>query len=227
MTRATPAAFVFDAYGTLYDVQSVVARAEMLAPGRGAALGQLWRAKQLEYSWLSSLMISPAFAREDFSAITGRALDYAVEALGVGLSSDARERLLAAYLDLAPYPDARVVLERLAPRPRVILSNGTRSMLAALLDQSGLDDVIDSVLSVDAAGIYKPHPSVYRLAVDHLGVEPAAIVFVSANGWDAAGAKAFGFTTCWINRAKLPIERHAPAPDHVVDSLSGLLAQFA
>ncbi len=218
-----PSAFVFDAYGTLFDVQSISALAEEFAPRQGGILTQLWRTKQLEYSWLQSLMLSPTQAREDFSALTAHALDYALSQLTIALDADARARLLDGYRALAPYPDAAPALESLAPRPRWILSNGTRAMLDPLIAGSALAPHVDGVLSVDAAGVYKPSPRVYQLAVDRLRVVPADIGFVSSNGWDATGAKAFGFTTYWINRQGLPVERHGPPPDYVL----GSLAEFA
>ena len=218
-----PSAFVFDAYGTLFDVQSISALAEEFAPRQGGILTQLWRTKQLEYSWLQSLMLSPTQAREDFSALTAHALDYALSQLTIALDADPRARLLDGYRALAPYPDAAPALESLAPRPRWILSNGTRAMLDPLVARSPLAPHVDGVLSVDAAGVYKPSPRVYQLAVDHLRLAPADIGFVSSNGWDATGAKAFGFTTYWINRQGLPVERHGPPPDYVL----GSLAEFA
>jgi 2-haloacid dehalogenase len=221
---STPRAFVFDAYGTLFDVHSVVTLAEQLAPRQGAVLSQLWRARQLEYTWLASLMLSPTYAREDFSALTARALDYALSQLMIPLDAADRQRLLDAYRTLAPFPDAHDALAELAPRPRWILSNGTRAMLDPLVAASSLAPHLDGILSVDAAGIYKPSPRVYQLAVDQLALPAAEIAFVSSNGWDAAGAKAFGFTTFWINRYGLPVERHAPEPDYVVGSLGNLPA---
>ncbi len=217
---STPKAFVFDAYGTLYDVHSVVTLAEELAPRQGGVLSQLWRTKQLEYTWLSSLMRQPGYTRADFAALTGRALDYAVSQLTIPLGIEARRRLLDAYRALSPFPDAVDALALLAPRPRVILSNGTLAMLTPLVAGSALAPHIDDILSVDAAGVYKPAPEVYQLAVDHLQLPREDIAFVSSNGWDASGAKVFGFTTFWINRQGLPVERHAPEPDYVVGSLA-------
>src|SRR6266446_4397035 len=215
-------ALVFDAYGTLFDVQSVETTAGRLFPGHGAALSQLWRTKQLEYTWLQSLMLSVHQRREDFAAITAHALDYAVEKLGLSLAASARHRLLDAYLDLAAFPDAEPALARLAPLPRIVLSNGTREMLEPLAAATGLAQHLDAILSVDAAGIYKPSPRTYQLAVDYLKVLPIRIGFVSANAWDAVGAKAFGLTSFWINRHRAPLDRHGPKPDAVLDSLSEL-----
>jgi 2-haloacid dehalogenase len=215
-------ALVFDAYGTLFDVQSVAATADRLWPGHGDALARLWRSKQLEYTWLQSLMLSAVQRRDDFAALTAHALDYALEALGLTLAASDRHHLLDGYLDLAPFAEAEDVLARLAPLRRLILSNGTRQMLEPLAAATGLSRHLEAILSVDAVGIYKPSPRVYQLAVDHLGLAPARIGFVSSNGWDAAGAKAFGFTAIWVNRAGAPIERHGPKPDAILRSLTEL-----
>ena len=222
----TPRAFVFDAYGTLFDVHSAVTLAEEFAPRQGAVLSQLWRTKQLEYTWLTSLMRAPGVERADFATLTALALDYAVAQLMIPLGPDAKQRLLDAYTKLSPFPEAPDALALLAPLPRVILSNGTLGMLRPLVDDSPLAAHIDAILSVDAAGIFKPAPAVYQLAVDHLHLPRDEIGFVSSNGWDAAGAKAFGFTTFWINRHGLPVERHAPEPDYVVGSLANIPAMF-
>jgi len=224
--HSTPRAFVFDAYGTLFDVHSVVTLAEEIAPRQGAVLSQLWRTKQLEYTWLTSLMREPGVERADFAALTALALDYALAQLMIPLAADARRRLLDAYTTLSPFPEAADALALLAPMPRIILSNGTLGMLRPLVDGSPLASHIDAILSVDGAGIYKPAPAVYQLAVDHLRLARDEIGFVSSNGWDAAGAKAFGFTTFWINRHGLPVERHAPEPDYVVGSLANIPAMF-
>jgi 2-haloacid dehalogenase len=217
MTSRTPRfeALVFDAYGTLFDVQALAAQAEAMLPGHGVQLVNLWRSKQLEYTWLASLMER----HEDFAAITEKALDYALAALVLPLDADGRRVLAAAWRALPVFDDAAPALARLAPRPRWILSNGSEAMLAPLLAQSTIANAIDGVLSVDRAGIYKPSPRVYALACERLGLPPQAIGFVSANAWDAAGAKACGFVTFWINRHDLPAQRLGAAPDHVVGSL--------
>ena len=217
-------AMVFDAYGTLFDVQSVATLAERLFPGRGDALSRAWRAKQLEYTWLQSLMLSGTQPREDFAAITAHALDYAADALRLSLHPPERHDLLDAYLDLSPFPDAAPALAALAPLRRLILSNGTRGMLEPLAASTGLGRHLEAILSVDAAGIYKPSPRVYQLAVDHLELPPARIGFVSSNAWDVVGGKAFGFTALWVNRGGAPPERHGPRPDAVIGSLAELPA---
>ncbi len=218
-------ALVFDAYGTLFDVHSVVREAERLVPGHGAVLSQLWRTKQLEYTWLQSLMEKEP--REDFAAVTAHALDYALAALDLPLSPSDQRRLRDAYLTLQAFADVPPALAALAPRPRWILSNGTLPMLEPLVRSSGLDRDIAGVLSVDAAGIYKPSPRVYRLATERLQMAAPRIGFVSSNGWDATGAKACGFTTFWINRTGAPVERHGPAPDRIIASLAELPALLA
>jgi 2-haloacid dehalogenase len=217
-------ALVFDAYGTLFDVHSVEALAEQLFPAQGAALSQLWRTKQLEYTWLQSLMLGAHHRRDDFAAITAQALDFAGEKLQLPMAAVARHRLLDAYLTLAPFPDAAPALASLAPMPRIVLSNGTSGMLAPLAAATGMARHLDAILSVDAAGIYKPSPRVYRLAADHLGRQPSRIGFVSSNGWDVAGGKAFGFTAIWVNRAGAPVERLGPRPDAILNSLAELPA---
>jgi 2-haloacid dehalogenase len=219
-----PRAFVFDAYGTLFDVHSIAMLAETLVPTQGGVLSRIWRTKQLEYTWLSSLMISPTRPRADFAAITAQALEYAVAQLMAPLEAAGRQQLLDAYRHLAPFPDAHDALAALAPRPRWILSNGTLAMLEPLVRDSPLAAHIDGILSVDDAGIYKPSPRVYQLAVDRLRLAPADIAFVSSNGWDAAGAAAFGFRSVWINRQGDPVERHAPPPELIFGSLSHVTA---
>lgn len=217
-----PAAFVFDAYGTLFDVHSVTALAQRLAPGRGAELSRVWRAKQLEYTWLQSLMQGRGQVREDFERITAHALDYAIAALVLPLGAVDRQQLRDAYLTLAAFPDARPALAALAPKPRWILSNGTVTGLAPLVRHNGLEDVLDGVLSVDAVDVYKPAPRAYALAAERLDLPPARIGFVSSNCWDAIGARAFGFTTYWINRSGAPLDRHGPPPHHMLASLAEL-----
>ena len=215
-------ALVFDAYGTLFDVHSVAALAEQLRPGHGPALSLVWRAKQLEYTWLQSLMQTPTYRRDDFATLTRHALDYALDVLALQLAPAARQELVAAYLTLAIFPDVPAAMAALAPRPQLILSNGTLAMLEPLVRHAGLDRYLLAILSVDAADVYKPHPRVYQLALDRLRLPPARIGFVSSNGWDAIGAKAFGFTAFWINRTGAPVDRHGPVPDRIIATLGEL-----
>jgi len=195
-------ALVFDAYGTLFDVHSVVERCEVLWPGKGAALSQLWRAKQLEYTWLRSLM----GCYEDFETITADALGYACAALGLGYDQAVLATLMADYRQLAKFPEVEGVMPALAGRKRAILSNGSPAMLDAVVRNSGLANELDAVLSVDPLRCYKPDPRVYQLAVDALGIARERIGFVSSNCWDACGARSFGFHVFWINRGDAPMD---------------------
>ena len=212
-------AVVFDAYGTLFDVATAAERtADELGP-RWKTLADLWRARQLQYSWLRSLMGRHA----DFWEVTGDALDFALDELGL---SDAalRERLMALYRRLGAYPEARATLERLRSGGLrlAVLSNGAPDMLAAAAESAGLDAFLEASLSVEEVGVYKPHPSVYQLAVDRLGLPPAEMAFVSSNGWDAHGAAAFGLRVAWCNRAGQASERLPGAIAATVRSLSEL-----
>jgi len=215
-------AFVFDAYGTLFDVHSVAVLAESLWPGQGGAISQRWRAKQLEYSWLSSLMHAESGMDADFAQVTAQALDHALASLQLDVPPAARALLLDAYSRLEVFPDALACAQALAPRPRWILSNGSHAMLDPLVAQSPLAPHLDGVMTVEAARAFKPHPRVYRLAVDRLGVPAARIGFVSSNAWDAIGATSFGFTTFWINRGGVPVDRHGPPPHRVLRLLTEL-----
>ena len=210
-----PQALVFDAYGTLYDVHSVIQRCDRFWPGRGAALSQLWRTKQLEYTWQRSLMRRYA----PFSQVTREALAYACQALKLPLAPQQEDALMQQYLALAAYADVPDALASL-PGRKAILSNGSPDMLDPLVQHSGL--AFDAVLSVDAVKVFKPAPEVYQLAVDRLGVPKEAIGFVSSNCWDALGAKSFGFRVYWINRAGAPVDRLGFQPDGLLGSLGDL-----
>jgi len=214
---AAPRAFVFDAYGTLFDVHSIVdtARAITLDP---QALSLLWRQKQLEYTWLRSLMDR----YEDFWVVTGQALRYAMRRLGITATEAQVATLMDAYLTLLPFPEVPSALRALAGTPLAILSNGSPRMLESAVRSSGLDGVFAHVLSVDAVAMYKPSPRVYEMASRALGVEPGEILFVSSNGWDVAGASSFGFRTCWCNRANAPAEELEVTPDYEVDRLDAI-----
>lgn len=217
-------ACVFDAYGTLFDVSSV-ARLEGEALGdRQAALSELWRAKQLQYSWLRGL----GGRHADFWQVTGEALDFAMAS--VGLDDPAlRERLMSLYLRIQAYPEVRAALEALRARglKTAILSNGSPSMLDAAVRNAGLGQALDHVLSVEQVGVFKPHPSVYQLAVDTLGVPRERICFLSSNGWDAWSAKSFGFRALWCNRTGQQPETLPWAPDGELRDLSTLASLVA
>jgi 2-haloacid dehalogenase len=209
-------ALVFDAYGTLYDVHAVIRRCEEFWPGKGTALSQLWRAKQLEYTWQRSLMRRYA----PFSLVTREALEYACASLQLSLDDGKLDALMQEYRKLAMYPEVAQALAKLKVK-QAILSNGSPDMLDPLVRHSGLK--FDAVLSVDQVGIFKPAPEVYQLAVDRLGVAKERVGFVSSNCWDALGAKSFGLRVFWINRLKAPVDRLGLQPDAIVGSLNEVL----
>jgi len=211
-----PEAFVFDAYGTLYDVHSIAARCESNWPGKGAQLSLLWRSKQLEYTWQRSLMQRYA----PFSTVTREALAYSCEVLELELSVAQVEGLMAEYLNLSLYPDVVRTLQALNTR-KAILSNGSPDMLLPLVQNSGLE--LDAVISVDELRIFKPAPQVYALAVEKLHLDHSKIGFVSSNCWDAMGAKSYGFNVYWINRAGAPVDRLGFKPDRMLASLNEIL----
>lgn len=209
-------AVVYDAYGTLYDVHSVIQRCESLFPGKGAQLSQLWRTKQLEYTWQRSLMQRYV----PFSAVTRDALEYACQALGIAPATEALQTLMREYLALACFPDVRAALEKLGAMRQAILSNGSPDMLDPLVAHSGLR--FDAVLSVDAVKVYKPSPAVYQLVVEAFRVQAGEVAFVSSNCWDALGARHFGFQSYWINRMGTPVDRLGVEPAAMLRSLGDL-----
>ncbi|HUW80968.1 MAG TPA: haloacid dehalogenase type II [Acidocella sp.] len=212
-------AMVFDAYGTLFDVGSAVAACDDMAPPQRTALAALWRDKQLQYTWLRGLQKRHA----GFDQVTAEALDYALEATGLA-NPERRQRLLALYQTLTSYPEVPQALAALKARglATAILSNGTPDMLRAAVEHAGIGHLLDHVLSVEEVGVFKPAPEVYQLAVDRLGLRREEIGFVSANGWDAYAASAFGFQVVWCNRAGQPVERLPGVPRHVIHSLAEL-----
>jgi len=189
-------AVVFDAYGTLYDTQSVADVTEEAFPGYGDIITQVWRIKQLEYSWLRSLMRR----YQDFSVVTRDSLAYTLRILGLHYDEETFARIMEKYLDLALYPEAMAALDALKDRKLAILSNGSPDMLNALVKNTGLDRVLAATLSVDEHKVFKPSPEAYTLIEKKLGVKPANVLFVSSNPWDACGAKAFGLNVAWIER---------------------------
>ena len=218
---ATAQAFVFDAYGTLFDVHSVVNALQAVTP-EAEAVSQQWRQKQLEYSWLRALM----GRYMDFWTVTDEALRFALRRAGLHLHPDQRAALLNTYLRLSPYPEVPPMLEQLSPRPCAILSNGSPSMLTAVVASSGLNGRFTHLLSADHVKVYKPDPRVYALAPQALDLSKDAIVFVSSNAFDAMGAKAYGFQVVWVNRAHAPMDELNLAPDLVLTRLDELPAAF-
>ena len=211
--------FVFDAYGTLFDPHSIRTLADALFPGQGAALSQLWRAKQLEYSWLRTLM----HRYEDFWSVTRDALGFSCHSLQLPCNEKQRDSLLDAYLRLETFPEVKASLERLANRRLAVLSNGSPNMLRAVVDSNGLSNTFECVLSVDTLKFYKPHPAVYQQAADQLKVPKDAVGFVSSNFWDVAGAASFGFQTFWLNRAQLSADELGVTPTTTLQTLTDLV----
>jgi 2-haloacid dehalogenase len=212
-------ACVFDAYGTLFDVHSAVGKYRQRLGNMADQVSLLWRTKQLEYTWLRSLMGDHA----DFWQVTQDALDFAFDTHHLK-DPDLRNDLVEAYLHLDCYPEVRESLSTLKTRgfKLVILSNGTPAMLEAAVKNTGIEDLIEENFSVEEAGIFKPHPRVYKIAVDRLYLKPEQIVFQSSNAWDAAGASAFGFKVVWVNRFGQSAERLPGRPDFEIESLMEL-----
>lgn len=230
-TPRFPKAVIFDAYGTLFDVHSVVAAAEQMFPGHGDALSQLWRLKQIEYTQLRTLS-DPAGARyRPFWDVTLDALRYAARRLNLSLSGAGEKRLMDEYACLSAFPDVLPVLRRLrAPAADgtrmglAILSNGNPQMLDIAVKSAGMNGLFDHVLSVDSVRAYKPAAAAYALGATAFAAAPRDMVFVSSNGWDAAGAAWFGYTTFWINRQRLPAEELGVPPHGTGGGMAELAA---
>ncbi|GJE42126.1 haloacid dehalogenase type II [Methylobacterium soli] len=217
---AGKAAVVFDAYGTLFDVHAAVQRhADAVGPD-APRLSEIWRNKQLEYSWITSLM----GRYRSFWSMTEEALDYAL-ARHPRVDRALRDRLLDAYRDLAAYPEVPETLRRLRASGlrTAILSNGNAEMLARAVASAGLGDHLDAVLSVDAARVFKTAPAAYAIVLDHLELARADVLFCSSNRWDVAGAASYGFATAWLNRTGLPDEYAELPPDAVIGNLDALV----
>lgn len=214
--------YVFDAYGTLFDVHSAVGRHRDEVGARADQMSELWRVKQLEYTWIRSL----STAYRDFRACTADSLDF-VAALVGGLSGDLREKLLKAYEELDAYPDVVPTLTALREQGAkiAILSNGTPEMLASAVSSAGLADLLDAVLSVDEVGVFKTDPRTYGLVQAKFEFGPHEVSFQSSNRWDVAGASKFGFRAVWVNRAGRPDEYPDMPPETAVGSLSALLSE--
>lgn len=206
---------VFDVYGTLYDVFSVVKKCESLYPEKGEQISKLWRNKQLEYTWLRTLMNR----YENFWHITKDALYYALDSLALEYDSDKINGIMNSYLNLDPYPEVVEALQKFRPRKLAVLTNGNMDMLDQLVVRTGLDKFLEGILSADTIQLFKPKPEIYQLAVDFLGISKNEILFVSSNAWDIAGAKSFGFTVGWINRFNQPSEQLGVQADYVATNL--------
>jgi 2-haloacid dehalogenase len=212
-------ACVFDAYGTLFNVNSAAQQAQSMLHEKWQQLAEVWRMKQLQYAWLRSL----TGRHVDFWQLTGEALDFALDSLKLR-NAQLRDRLMQLYLQLTAYSEVENTLVHLKAGGLkcAILSNGSPKMLAAVVENAGLANLLDAVLSVEEVQVYKPHPAVYQLAVDRLSLKPSEICFVSSNGWDAYSAKAFGFHVIWCNRASDAPERIPQTPDAQIRTLSDL-----
>jgi 2-haloacid dehalogenase len=217
-------ACVFDAYGTILDFGSAAARCRDMLGEETERLTALWRDKQLQYTWLRAAQGRHA----DFWQVTGDALDFALDTLGRG-DTGLRDRLMQLYLALEPFPEVAAVLRQLrsAGFPTAILSNGTPEMLSAAIVNAGLGGLFEHVLSVEIVGAYKPHPQVYRLACDRLGMAADTIAFLSSNGWDAHAAAAFGMRAVWCNRSAQKRDRLPGSLEREIGSLAELPALVA
>lgn len=228
MSGTRTRAVVFDAYGTLFDVYSVGALAERLYPGQGAALSLLWRDKQIEYTRLISLSDpDPQGSRhyQTFWDITRAALRYALARLGLAQSASQEDALMAQYAELGAFPENLEVLQAMRERgmATAILSNGSVEILRSAVRSAGMDGWLDAVLSVDRVRQFKTTPASYQLVLDHFGLVPDEVLFVSSNGWDVMGATWFGFRTLWVNRQGLPPETLGPAPHFTGRDLRAVL----
>jgi len=213
--------YVFDAYGTLFDVHAAIARHRAAAGPDANRFSEIWRTKQLEYTWTLTL----AGRYSDFWTLTQQALDYTFERVPT-VDRALRGKLLEAYLKLDAFPDARQVLRDLKARGdrTAILSNGSPDMLTSVVESAGVKEHLDAVLSVDSVRMFKPRPEVYALVTDRFAVKPSEVTFVSSNRWDVMGAAAFGFRCVWVNRSGMPNEYAAFQPAAIVPNLSGLLS---
>ncbi|WP_323120736.1 haloacid dehalogenase type II [Burkholderia alba] len=224
----SPKAILFDAYGTLFDVHAVVAAAEQMFPGHGERLSQLWRRKQIEYTQLRTLADPAGAHYRPFWDITLDALRFAARSLGLALAATSEKRLMDEYACLSTYPDTVPILRKLrtlkAQPGLAILSNGDPKMLDIAVKSAGMSGLFDHVLSVDAVRAYKPSAAAYTLGTAAFGAAPRDIVFVSSNGWDAAGAGWFGYTTFWLNRTGTPFEELDAPPDGTGAGMADLFA---
>jgi 2-haloacid dehalogenase len=213
-------ACVFDAYGTLFDFNSAAERCRDVLGEKADELSALWRMKQLQYTWLRGLMAK----HKGFWEVTGDALDFSMETMGID-DAGLRARLMDCYMSIEAFAEVPAVLKRLkeAGLKTAILSNGTPEMLAGAVEATGTGDLFDALISVEEVGVYKPHPSVYALPSEHLGVAPGKISFQSSNSWDAVAAGTFGMNVVWINRYGQRRERLTYDPDVEGTTLNDLL----
>jgi 2-haloacid dehalogenase len=219
MARLLVKGIVFDMYGTVVDVGAVAAACKEVAPDP-IAFNTHWRAKQLEYTFLRSLM----GRYQDFWKVTEEALEFTIERFAIQVTPEQRRRLMDAWLHPTPYPEVAAALRRLKEKYLLaILSNGTAKMLLTGLDQTGLRQYFRRIMSADSVKLYKPSPKVYQLALRHMPLKKGEILFVSSNSFDVAGAKNFGFKVCWISRTGIPLDPLGPKPDLIVRGFDDLV----
>lgn len=213
---------VFDAYGTLFDVFSLSQKCEKEYPGKGNEISKIWRQKQLEYSWLHTLMNW----YENFWQITEDALCFSLKSLNLSYDTNKINQIMNSYFNLTIYEEIIQALQAFRPRKLAILTNGNAKMIDKLLIDTKLNKYLDGFLSADEVQLFKPRPEVYQLAVDYFNLDKSEILFVSSNAWDIAGAKSFGFTVGWINRLKNPPEELGFKPDYIVSNLLELVQKI-
>ncbi len=212
-------AYIFDAYGTLFDVHSVMKELEELFPDHGEAISQTWRKKQVEYFFLRQVM----GRYKPFDQVTRDSLVYAVNESGQSIGEQQIEHMLEQYRQLKHYDEVEEVLKQLQGKELIVFSNGSDNMLHPLMEFSGLQSLFTDAISADEIKQYKPSPAAYVYALEKAGVKREEVLFMSSNGWDISGAKSFGFHTAWINRNQLPVEELQLAPDAVYEDLNGIL----
>lgn len=212
-------AYIFDAYGTLFDVHSVMKELEELFPDKGEAISQTWRKKQVEYFFLRQVM----GRYKPFDQVTQDSLVYAVKENHQTIDDKQVEHMLERYRQLTHYDEVEEVLQQLQGKELIVFSNGSENMLHPLMEFSGLKPLFTDAISADEIKQYKPSPAAYTYALEKAGVKREEVLFMSSNGWDISGAKSFGFHTAWINRSGLPVEELQLAPDAVYEDLSGIL----
>lgn len=219
---------VFDAYGTLFDVQSISTLADSLFPGQGTSIAALWRDKQIEYSRLVTISDPDALGSQHYASfweLTQAALLYSLSRLGLSHEPAHVAQLMAQYAHLDAFAECKSVLEQIRKTrlPMAVLSNGSPQMLQSAADNAGLSHLLDHLISVERVRQFKTHPLAYGLASTVLQIPSQELLFVSSNGWDVMGATWFGFTTCWVNRSHLPLETIGPRPSFVVSDLNEML----
>ncbi|OEH91754.1 haloacid dehalogenase type II [Bacillus solimangrovi] len=212
-------AYVFDAYGTLFDVYSVFEEVEDIFPDKGEEISQLWRQKQIEYSFIRELI----GRYRPFSQVTKEALQFACEQAGVSLNKEQEIRLMKKYNELTLYPEVKDVLHQLNPKQKAIFSNGSSDMLNPLIERYSLMNDLDSLITADLRKFYKPVPASYMTVIETLHVKRENVLFMSSNSWDIIGAKSFGFNTAWINRGGKVMDKLGIDPDFVYKDLTGIL----